>query len=184
MPSAMTASSMSLRTLAPQSEMSSLSSRNSRRVRLRESCRASAGRRRTAAPAGRAAACRGDCAKRRNASVELGAHVLGLQDGDAGVQVVLVLDAARRTAWPPRAAPAGGAARPPSGVIAPLHVRRREDGQRLLERLGHAPVVDDQAVRLLLVGGAVHARDGLQQRVLLERRVQVHHLLDRAHRSR
>ncbi len=58
-----------------------------------------------------------------------------------------------------------------------LHVGRREDGQRLLERLGDAPVVDDQAVRLA-VGRAVHARDRLEQRVLLQRRVQVHDLLD------
>ena len=43
----------------------------------------------------------------------------------------------------------------------------------------HAPVVDDEAVGLLVTEGAVYAGDGLQQGVLLEGRVEVHHLLDR-----
>ena len=64
------------------------------------------------------------------------------------------------------------------GVHGALDVARCEDCQRLLQRLGNAPVVHDQAVGFL-VGRAVHPRDGLQQGVLLQRRVQVHDLLDR-----
>jgi hypothetical protein len=52
-----------------------------------------------------------------------------------------------------------------------------------LQRLGHvvehAEVVDDEAVRLLVAVGAVGAADGLQQRVVAQRLVQVHRLQDR-----
>ena len=65
----------------------------------------------------------------------------------------------------------------------PLDLRGREDGQRLLQPGGHAPVVHDQPVGLLCAAGgapgAVHAGDGLEQPVLPERRVEVHDLLHR-----
>ena len=52
-----------------------------------------------------------------------------------------------------------------------------------LDRLGHvvedAQVVDDQAVGLRLAVGAVGAADGLQQRVVAQRLVEVHRLQDR-----
>ena len=44
---------------------------------------------------------------------------------------------------------------------------------------GHAPVVDDEAVGLLVPEGAVHAGDGLQQPMLLQRLIEIHDLLDR-----
>jgi hypothetical protein len=51
-----------------------------------------------------------------------------------------------------------------------------------LQRLGHvvedAEVVHDQAVGLLVAVGAVRAADGLQQRVVPQRLVQVHRLQD------
>ena len=60
-----------------------------------------------------------------------------------------------------------------------LDVGRREHRERFGQLHGHAPVVHDEAVGLLVAGGAVHPGDGLEQRVLPERRVEIHDLLDR-----
>ena len=110
--------------------------------------------------------------------VEGGPHVLGLQHPHAGVQVVRVRD---RLEELHRRRVAG---LQPRQLV---HVRRqraldvggRENGQRVLQLRGHAPVVDDQAVGLLVPERAVHAGDGLQQPVLLQRLVEIHDLLDR-----
>ena len=110
--------------------------------------------------------------------VELGADVLRLQHPHAGIEVVGVghrLEEPHRRGVP--------ALQPRQLVHArgerPLDLRGREDVERLLQLGGHAPVVDDQAVGLLLPVRAVHAGDGLQQGVLLEGRVEIHDLLDR-----
>src|SRR5438034_1226806 len=52
-----------------------------------------------------------------------------------------------------------------------------EDGEGVLQDRRHAVVVDDETVALLLVR-PVHARDRLEKVVLLQRAVEVHHLLD------
>ena len=110
--------------------------------------------------------------------VEGGPHVLGLQHPHAGVQVVRVrnrleeLHGRRVSALQPRQLV--HVRRQPS-----LDVRRGKDRQRVLQFGGHAPVVDDEAVGLLVPERAVHAGDGRQQPVLLERLVEIHDLLDR-----
>ena len=110
--------------------------------------------------------------------VELGADVLRLQHPHTCIQVVGVGDRLEEPHH--RGVPA---LQPRQLVDArgqrPLDLRGREDVERLLQLGGHAPVVDDQAVGLLVPVRAVHAGDGLQQGVLLERRVEIHDLLDR-----
>jgi hypothetical protein len=60
-----------------------------------------------------------------------------------------------------------------------LHVVRREDGEGLLERLGDAPVVDDEPVGLLVIEDVRFTRAMAWSSVCsLERRVEVHDLLD------
>ncbi len=51
--------------------------------------------------------------------------------------------------------------------------------ERLAAIVEHAEVVDDEAVGLLVAVGAVRAADGLEQRVVAQRLVQVHDLEDR-----
>jgi hypothetical protein len=114
--------------------------------------------------------------------VELGTDILGFKNGHAGIEVVLVLH--------PDEEPddVGVTGLKPRQFVCLrrhrcLHVRGSEDGQGLGEGLGDAPVVNDQAERFA-VSGPVHAGDGLKERVFLQRRVQVHHLLDRGVEAR
>ena len=87
------------------------------------------------------------------------------------------------TDWKKRSAAACRLSRRGSSVHVRLEgapdVLRREHGERVLEFRGDAPVVHDQAVGLLVALRAVDAGDGLEQRVFLERGVQIHDLLDR-----
>ena len=48
-------------------------------------------------------------------------------------------------------------------------------GERLIKVLGHANIIDDESVVLVRSRYPVGAGDGLQQAVLLERAIQVHH---------
>ena len=50
--------------------------------------------------------------------------------------------------------------------------------ERLRHVVEHAEVVDDETVRLLVAVGAVRAADGLEQRVVAQRLVEVHRLED------
>ena len=110
--------------------------------------------------------------------VECGSDVLGLQHLHAGVQVVRVGDCLeephrrRVSALEPRQLVHARGKRS-------LNIGGREDRERVLQLRGHAPVVHHQPVGLLVPVRPVHAGDGLEQGVLLERRIEVHHLLDR-----
>ena len=110
--------------------------------------------------------------------VERGPHVLRLQHPHAGVQIARI---PHRPEELHRRRVPGLQARQLVHVRGqrPRHFGRRKDRQRVLQLGGHAPVVDHQPVGLVVAVRAVDAGDGLQQRMLLERRIEIHHLFRR-----
>ena len=177
MPSAMTASSMSLRTFAPQSEMSSRSSwyRAARRARILPSQRRSPRVRQRARDRG--AACPCDCAKRRNAWSNSARTSSGSSTATHASRSFL-----SRTVEEPHGRRV--AALEPRQLVhlrrqGALDVRRGEDRQRLLERLGDAPVVDDEPVGPSCRAVRFTRAMAWSSVCSLQRRVEVHDLLDR-----